>query len=311
MSGSAGGPRRAIASVYPTSSPVVASQLLGGNRRAAPASERGTGRTAYTKDVRRTEHHSPRWHGDRNHARKRALAICTTPRPTFVILRELRRVLLRTCRRTFCIALCMGEIVVVPTSSGFAEADRAEVHTRGHLHFCVHILCLSGDHVYLQRRKRTRSRNPDRWTSTVSGHITASDAKFNQPLMINPHAALIALDHEIREELGYSLPVHRDARYLGDVDVVSRGPAETCNCRTLVFAMEVQELPPARTEEVEEIAAFTRDEIRQALDQNGSLAGADGRRYQFADNFAGVFGRFLSPERGREIAAPASQPTET
>jgi hypothetical protein len=32
----------------------VASQLLGGNRRAALASARGTGRAAYTKDVRRT-----------------------------------------------------------------------------------------------------------------------------------------------------------------------------------------------------------------------------------------------------------------
>jgi hypothetical protein len=34
------------------SSPVVAPQLLGGNRRAASAWARGTGRAAYTKDVR-------------------------------------------------------------------------------------------------------------------------------------------------------------------------------------------------------------------------------------------------------------------
>ncbi len=37
------------------SSPVVAPQLLGGNRRAAQSSARGTGRTAYTKDVSPTE----------------------------------------------------------------------------------------------------------------------------------------------------------------------------------------------------------------------------------------------------------------
>ena len=34
-------------------------QLIGGNRRAALASARGTGRTAYTRDVRRTESRYP------------------------------------------------------------------------------------------------------------------------------------------------------------------------------------------------------------------------------------------------------------
>jgi len=37
-------------------SPLGSSNVIGGNRRAAPASARGTGRTAYTKDVRPTNH---------------------------------------------------------------------------------------------------------------------------------------------------------------------------------------------------------------------------------------------------------------
>ena len=53
-SGSAGGPGRAIASVYPTRSPLGSTNVIGGNRRVAPASARGTGRAAYTKDVGRT-----------------------------------------------------------------------------------------------------------------------------------------------------------------------------------------------------------------------------------------------------------------
>ena len=36
-------------------SPLAAAQLIAGNRRAAPASAHGTGRTAYTKDVSRTK----------------------------------------------------------------------------------------------------------------------------------------------------------------------------------------------------------------------------------------------------------------
>ena len=38
------------------SSPLGTSCVIGGNRRAALASARGTGRTAYTKDVRPTIH---------------------------------------------------------------------------------------------------------------------------------------------------------------------------------------------------------------------------------------------------------------
>jgi len=38
------------------SSPLGSANIIGGNRRAALPYPRGTGRTAYTKDVARTEH---------------------------------------------------------------------------------------------------------------------------------------------------------------------------------------------------------------------------------------------------------------
>jgi len=44
------------------SSPLGSSNVIGGNRRAASASARETGRTAYTKDVRRTDFALALWH---------------------------------------------------------------------------------------------------------------------------------------------------------------------------------------------------------------------------------------------------------
>lgn len=192
----------------------------------------------------------------------------------------------------------MGEHVVISSNGHFSAADREKVHQDGTWHWCVHLLATTGDRVYLQRRALDRPRNPDRWTSTASGHITAEDATDQQPITANQHAALVALMHEVREELGVKWDVHR-AQYLGEANVTSTGGGETCNCRTMVFRLEVPESVFKPTIEVAEVRGFDIDEIVQALHVNRGLPAEDELERAFADNFPPVFGRFMLPESGR------------
>jgi hypothetical protein len=142
-------------------------------------------------------------------------------------------------------------------------------------------------------------RNPDRWESTAAGHITAEDAADHQPIMVNQHAAQVALMHEVREELGVTWEVHR-AHYLGEVSATSIGGGETCNCQSMVFRLEVGDMSFSPTPEVAEVKSFEIEEVAQALRDQRALPAADGNERQFADNFAAVFERFMSPESGRE-----------
>ncbi|MBV8898429.1 MAG: hypothetical protein JO051_18075 [Acidobacteriaceae bacterium] len=198
----------------------------------------------------------------------------------------------------------MGERVVVGSNGNFAAAEREQVHRDGTWHWCVHLLATSGDHVYLQRRAADRPRNPDSWTSTASGHITAEDASDQQAITANQHAALVALMHEVREELRVKWDVHR-AHYLGQVNVTSGGGGETCRCQTMVFRLEAPDSDFSSTVEVAEVKAFAITEIAQALREQRGLPAADGHERPFADNFAPIFELFLSPESGRE---PSNKP---
>jgi hypothetical protein len=105
--------------------------------------------------------------------------------------------------------------------------------------------------------------------------------------------------HEVVEELGVTLDVHR-AHYLGEVRGTNSGGGETCNCHTMVFRMDVGETSFSPTLEVAEVKAFKIEEVAQALRDQRGLPGTDGYERQFADNFAAVFERFISPEPGRE-----------
>lgn len=195
----------------------------------------------------------------------------------------------------------MAEQVVIPTNGGFAPASRDTVHAQGAPHFCVHLLVTSQDMVYLQRRSRTRPRNPNRWTSTFSGHITVADATDHQQLLINQHAGLVALAHELREELLQTLDVHRDARYLGNVVAVSVGGGETCNCTSLVFTLHGT-LHDVETEEVAELRAFPITAVTDAL-RTGELLPGNGGKYGFADNFASVFHHFAQARNAKREPA--------
>lgn len=191
----------------------------------------------------------------------------------------------------------MGERVVVGRDGHFELADRDQVHRDGSWHWCVHLLATNGNRVYLQRRALGLARNPDRWESTAAGHITAEDATDRQPLTVNQHAGEVALMHEVREELGVTWDIHR-VLYLGQVNATGTGGGETCNCRSMVFRLEVGPADFSPTPEVPEVKSFEIHEVAQALREGRGLPAADGSERQFANNFAPIFERFMSPQRG-------------
>jgi len=185
------------------------------------------------------------------------------------------------------------ERVVALLGAGLSAVDRDYVHRTGIFHFCAHLLCLSGETMYLQRRKKSRRRNPDRWTSTVSGHITIEDATSAGIIAADEHAGLNTLQHETVEELGRPLPIFDRAMFLGKVAAPSVGDGEVCNCTALVFTLNYDDiLERVFTDEVEEIASFEISEIEAAIQDTRSLKGSDRQFHDIADNFVPVFELF-------------------
>ena len=76
---------------------------------------------------------------------------------------------------------------------------------------------------------------------------------------------------------------------------------ETCNCHMMVFRIEIEPTTFKATPEVAEAKPFKIDDVAQAIRDRRGLAGSDGYERNFTDNFAAVFARFMSPERGREF----------
>ena len=56
------------------------------------------------------------------------------------------------------------------------SAPRSEIHARGLFHRAVHLwLYNPAGQILLQRRSLTKDREPDKWTSSVSGHVNAGE----------------------------------------------------------------------------------------------------------------------------------------
>lgn len=171
-----------------------------------------------------------------------------------------------------------------PQESGFEH--REVVHILGLKHSCVHLVCCDDHgHVWLQRRAKTTTRNPGRWTSTVSGHMEKRD---------NRDAIKAAL-REAAEEWGpdFSSSV-QSPKLVGEIDdlvsneLVSHrddGRRHRCAARAYVVVAQVRLSSPAvHTEEVESARSFPIRELREALGhQHPSLLGIP-----MADNFPPV-----------------------
>lgn len=89
------------------------------------------------------------------------------------------------------------------------RATRGEVHARGLLHRAVHVFVTDDTgRVLVQRRSAHKDVFPNRWTSSVSGHVDAGETY------------LAAARREVREELGWDGPCA--LRPLGEAEA---GPA--------------------------------------------------------------------------------------
>jgi isopentenyldiphosphate isomerase len=196
------------------------------------------------------------------------------------------------------------EKLVFIADSGLSIADRSIVHAHGLAHYCVHLLCHAGGQLYLQLRQRSRKRNAGKWTSTVSGHITADDAQRFGSLSIDERVARAALHHEAGEELGVSFPALSRAELISKVPSLSRGDGEICRCEAFVFTLNYDIVLQMATEEVATVAPFPVQSVFNAVENTGLLEAPNGERGELADNFAPVFRAFWS---FYSVSAPAAR----
>lgn len=72
---------------------------------------------------------------------------------------------------------------------------RSEVHRLGLLHRAIHVLVFnSRGQIFLQKRSRTKDREPGKWDSSTSGHVNSGE---------DYDAGAI---RELREEIGLTVP---------------------------------------------------------------------------------------------------------
>jgi len=90
----------------------------------------------------------------------------------------------------------MGEIfdVVNERDEVIGRQPRSEVHRLGLMHRAVHVLVFNTRrHVFLQKRSRTKDRQPGLWDSSASGHVESGE---------DYDACAV---RELREEIGLQL----------------------------------------------------------------------------------------------------------
>jgi isopentenyldiphosphate isomerase len=83
------------------------------------------------------------------------------------------------------------------------RAPRSEVHARGLLHRAVHVLVFNArGEMFLQKRSKTKDREPSRWGAACSGHVDSGE-DYDTAVM-----------RELGEELGWkpSTPPERILR---------------------------------------------------------------------------------------------------
>lgn len=94
--------------------------------------------------------------------------------------------------------------------------SREEVHEKGLLHKTVHIFVInSKKNILMQRRSLEKKTNPNKWTTSASGHLSAGDE--------SRIGAIRELYEEIgvevkEEELEYLFTVHEEAKHKNLID---------------------------------------------------------------------------------------------
>jgi isopentenyldiphosphate isomerase len=173
--------------------------------------------------------------------------------------------------------------IVDENDAVIGRATRQEAHDRGLLHRAVHVLIFDRDgKLILQKRAEdpegTRF-NPNRWTSSVSGHVTAGDTYD------------ATAQREVTEEL--KLPIPPSLKYIGKVrnSTANRKTGGACRTWTAAYTTQLRIVPPnidPDLSEVTKVDSFPLSQVLAAVRGEAELMCADGEIVEFADNFAPV-----------------------
>lgn len=135
---------------------------------------------------------------------------------------------------------------------------RREVHRLGLLHRAVHVLVFNArGQVFLQKRSRTKDRQPGLWDSSTSGHLDAGETY--------DHCAV----RELREEIG--LELHAPPRRLFKIPA----SLETDQEHVWVYRCEAEGPFVLHPEEIERGDWFAPGEVSRWMnDRPQDFAGA-------------------------------------
>lgn len=160
------------------------------------------------------------------------------------------------------------------------QATRTEVHARRSWHRQSYVLLFNfrGD-LLIQKRSSDRKFDPNKWTTSVSGHVIGGDSY------------LISAQRETLEELGIELG---NLKYLGKVLAFSEAAGEICGGPSAVYTI-VEDIPVQafnrQEAEIEKVAYVDPRRIRRAIDGLEILVLED-EIIHFAEDFAPVFDLF-------------------
>jgi isopentenyldiphosphate isomerase len=170
------------------------------------------------------------------------------------------------------------------------QATRQEAHDRGLLHRAVHVLAFDRTgKLILQKRAGDKEFNPNRWTSAVSGHVTAGDAYD------------AAAEREVAEELQLSGPLNLNRVGRVRCDTANQQTRRACRTWTTVYTIHLAITPTdiqPQVSEVTKVDSFPLSQVLAAIRGETELRCADGELVEFADNFAPVVELLGDEEKG-------------
>ncbi len=141
--------------------------------------------------------------------------------------------------------------------------SREEVHRLGLWHKCVHIWVVnSKKQILLQKRSSQKQTNPNKWTTAVSGHLSAGDSSLEGAMRELSEEIGLAVD---KNELQYLFTVkEREVNNNPEKQIIER---EFTDVYLIKKDMDIKEFK-LQEEEVSEIKWFSYEEFKKMVIEN-------------------------------------------
>lgn len=167
-------------------------------------------------------------------------------------------------------------LVVDITDRVVGDGTKPDIHRNRQWHRQSYVLMVNDRHeILLQQRSGQRQFDGGKWTTSVSGHVTATDTYLR------------SAEREVREEIGVEPPA---LVYLGKVLAYSEAASEICGGPSAVFVghlnVSVDEIH-VQPAEVQGVEWFAASSIAAALRGELELE-AGGETVLFSDDFRPV-----------------------